>query len=108
MLPLGKVVAGSIPIVRYSVASRCGTLYGRSLGYSPRAELAPIAWPIVSPPPATSALITGAQWSRPASLPLIFGVRPNSPHTTTTTSSCIPRSCRSSTRLATPRSSTGS
>ena len=34
------------------------------------------------PPPDNSAKLTGAQWSRPASL-LIFGVRPNSPHTTT-------------------------
>ena len=31
--------------------------------------------------------ITGDQWSRPALL-LIFGVRPNSPHITVTTSSC--------------------
>ena len=30
-------------------------VYGRSFGYSPRALLAPIAWPIFRPPPATSA-----------------------------------------------------
>ena len=32
-----------------------------------------MAWPIFRPPPATSADITGDQWSRPPSLPLIFG-----------------------------------
>src|SRR4029078_9331424 len=39
---------------------------------------------------------------------LIFGVRPNSPQTTVTTSSSIPPSCRSWIRLAIPRSSSGS
>src|SRR5262245_11004523 len=107
-LPLLNVLDGSTPTALYSVESTCGTVTLRSRGYSPRALDEPIACPILSPPPATRALITGAQWSRPPSWLLIFGVRPNSPHITTTTSLSRPRSCRSCTRLATPRSTTGS
>ena len=54
-----------------------------------------MACPVRIPPPAKSAVLTCGQWSRPASL-LIFGVRPNSPHTTIETSPSIPRLSRSS------------
>ena len=38
-LPLGNVSTGSMPMAWYSVLSTCGTVYGRSFGYSPRALL---------------------------------------------------------------------
>ena len=49
-------------MAEYSVLSSCGTEYARSFGRSPFAFVAPMAWPIFSPPPATSALIAGDQW----------------------------------------------
>ena len=39
---------------------------GRSFGYSPRALVVPMAWPIFRPPPAIRADMTGGQWSRPS------------------------------------------
>src|SRR5713101_6253557 len=57
------------------VASTWAGVYLRSFGNSPRALLAPMACPILRPPPATRADMTAGQWSRPASLPLVCGVR---------------------------------
>src|SRR5262249_18686316 len=87
-LPLRKVFPGSMPRVRYTVAStRCGDR-GTSRGRSPRAVVAPTARPILRPPPAIRADMAAGQGSRPAAR-LIFGVRPHSPHMTVTT--CWPR-----------------
>ena len=55
----------------------------------------PITWPIFNPPPASSSGARPPQWSRPP-LPLIFGVRPISPHTTSRIFSLRPRASTSS------------
>ena len=52
----------------------------------------PTTWPIFSPPPASASVDSGAQWSRPP-LPLMRGVRPNSPVMTSSTSWSRPRWC---------------
>ena len=44
----------------------------------PSALVLPTTWPPLMPPPARTVVHELAQWSRPW-LPLIFGVRPNSP-----------------------------
>ena len=85
---------------------RSGSVTGRSLAASASRSVAPMTWPVRIPPPASRAQATCGQWSRPASL-LIFGVRPNSPQTTTDTSLSRPRACRSSTRAERPWSSFG-
>ena len=59
-----------------------------------------------TPPPANKTVMTGPQWSRPASL-LILGVRPNSPVITTSVESSRPDSFRSSSSAETARSAGG-
>src|SRR5262249_11836124 len=107
-LPLGNVWDGSMPIAWYMVLRSWDAVTGCSFGYSPRALELPTIWPILSPPPETMADMTGDQWSRPPSFMLTFGVRPNSPHMPVPTALPMPRSHRSWTRLATPRSTCGS
>ena len=58
-------------------------------------------------PPSVDFLLPHANWSRPPAL-LNFGVRPNSPITTTSVSSSRPRSCRSPSRAERARSVGGS
>jgi len=55
---------------------------------------------------AITAVFACGQWSR-LFIPLIFGVRPNSPQTTIATSRSKPRSCRSVTSADRPWSSSG-
>ena len=77
-----------------AVFNTCGPI-GVVLGTSALEFDSPTTLPIFSPPPASASVDNGAQWSRPA-LPLTFGVRPNSPVMTSSTSFCSPRCFRSS------------
>src|SRR5205823_2039143 len=84
-------------------------------GYSPRALVAPMTWPIFMPPPETIIDIACGQWSRlgcatPVWVPVeyvIRGVRPNSPVTIKRTRLSSPRSYRSSIKAVTARSYIG-
>ena len=55
----------STPRWRYTVASMSWGVKGRSVGYSALAFVAPTTWPVLNPPPETSALYACGQWSRP-------------------------------------------
>ena len=87
--PAGTDSAG-IPRLWYMVASSSCGVTGRSAGAEAWASLAPMTWPPRMPPPASSALQTPGQWSRPPAA-LSFGVRPNSPVATTSVESSRPR-----------------
>ena len=46
------------------------------MGYSPRGDVEPMAWPILRPPPAIRADMAGGQWPRPSGVESpTFGVR---------------------------------
>ena len=64
-----------------AMLTSCG-IFGLSAGSAPLLLDEPTTRPPLIPPPATAALKTFGQWSRPAFV-LIFGVRPNSPHAIT-------------------------
>jgi hypothetical protein len=91
------VVSGFSPRLWYSVANTSPNGTGRSFAFPPVRSVLPMTCPVRIPPPARIAQLTCGQWSRPDPL-LIVGVRPNSPHAITVTSSSIPRTSRSSTR----------
>src|SRR5215208_2092512 len=90
---------------------------GRSLGRSPLAFVEPTTVPPLTPPPPSRQQKALPQWSRPGvpwdigapPLPpsFIFGVRPNSPQSTTRVSSNRPRSSRSVNRAETRLSTIG-
>src|SRR5262249_50156322 len=62
----------------HTVPRRSGTDTGRSLTSMPSGPVLPMTCPPLIPPPARTVDHELAQWSRPL-LPLIRGVRPNSP-----------------------------
>src|SRR5262249_39283454 len=93
----GFCFSGLSPSAVQTVASRSGTLTGRSFTSIPSALVAPTAWPPLIPPPASTVDQEFAQWSRPFCW-LILGVRPNSPIQTIVVVSKSPRSFRSSSR----------
>src|SRR5262245_45752635 len=97
---------GLIPTKRYMVAARSSGPHGSLAGFSARASDLPITRPPLIPPPPSSTVNAGPQWSRPAFL-LIRGVRPNSPVTTTSVVSRSPRSARSRNSIDTPVSNCG-
>src|SRR5262245_3125550 len=84
----------SMPSAWHTVASSSGTDTGRSLIDTPSSLVAPITWPPLIPPPASTALNVLGQWSRPSGRPN-FGVRPNSPIQTISVVSRRPLSFRS-------------
>src|SRR5262249_38806426 len=90
---------GSRPRARQTVARKSGTDTRRSSTVVPSAEVLPTTWPPLMPPPASTVDHELAQWSRPW-LPLIFGVRPNSPIHTISVVSSRPLSLRSCSNVA--------
>ena len=88
-----------------TVASRSGTVTGRSAISMPSALVLPMTWPPLMPPPARTVVHEVGQWSRPCCR-LIFGVRPNSPIQTISVESSRPRCFRSSISVAQAGSST--
>src|SRR5437899_4621033 len=101
--PLGARYSflGSTPSRSYTVATRSSIDVGLSLGSEAVESEDPYACPPLIPAPASSTENTRGQWSLPA-LALIFGVRPNSPDTTTSVEDRSPRPARSSSRPRTP------
>ena len=69
---------GSIQSPLQTVASKSGTMTGRSLAAMPSAPVLPMTCPPLIPPPASTVVQAAGKWSRPACA-LILGVRPNSP-----------------------------
>ena len=104
---ISVVVLQSIPNWWYSVWKICCSVTGLSLGRSPLGVVAPITCPCLKPPPAIKKDVAAGQWSRPL-LPLIRGVRPNSPDIMMIVSSSRPRVCRSSIRAVNLREIGGS
>ena len=84
----GRCPTSDPAVANTSAISKSGQLVGiADLAMVPPMRL------VLSPPPANIAMPTSGQWSRPAKA-LIRGVRPNSPQTSTATSSSRPRSYR--------------
>src|SRR5207244_4889379 len=83
--------------------SSCETL--RSSTAWPSLLVRPITCPVLMPPPASTVVQALGKWSRPL-LPLILGVRPNSPIQTTSVLSSSPRTRNSSSSVAQAGSST--
>src|SRR5262249_21541046 len=98
-------LVGSMPRAVLIVASRSATATGRSSMVVPSALVLPTTCPPLMPPPDSTVDHELAQWSRPL-LPLILGVRPNSPIQTTSVVSSKPFALRSSSRVAQPGSRT--
>jgi len=104
---LVKVVSSEIPSEWQTVAIKSSEDCEGPTTLVPSSLVAPTAIPEFIPAPPTTALQLLAQWSRPV-LPLILGVRLNSPIQITATSSSMSRAARSSIRALIPRSSSGS
>ena len=92
------------------VAAMFSGVCGSVDGWPPILSDEPMTVPPFTPPPAKNTDCTRPQWSRPGSFDFApsnvntFGVRPNSPAITISTSSSIPRSDRSSSSADTARS----